>query len=389
MNKHLNEGQLRAALDGELSAAELEHLQGCADCRRRKSAICVQARQAAAPLAFLASAAQDPNPGAQTALCRFHQEYIQKETSMFKKWFASPALRYAVVALLLITLIASVPATRALADQLLSLFRVQQVTVVPIDFTGMQQLTGEGPLGQQISQLLSNSITITQKPGDPVNAADASQASQLAGFNVRLPQGKTASEINVLKASAYTFKIDRAKAQALLDEAGRSDLLLPASIDGQDISITIPAGVSASYGTCPSPKGGNSGNPFGGGSTGRRYADCILLAEIPSPIVSAPSDVNVPQLAQIGLEFTGMTSEEAAAFTNSVDWTSTLVIPIPKNAATYQQVSVDGVTGTLIQRPADDAPQFSLIWVKNGIIYAIGGLGSNSDQAIQMANSLP
>ncbi|MDD5370632.1 MAG: hypothetical protein PHQ40_16240, partial [Anaerolineaceae bacterium] len=66
-----------------------------------------------------------------------------------------------------------------------------------------------------------------------------------------------------------------------------------------------------------------------------------------------------------------------------------LVIPIPKNAATYAQIPVDGVTGTLIQRPADDAPQFALVWVKNGIIYAIGGLGSNSQQAIQMANTLP
>ena len=390
MNKHLTDGQLRAALDGELNAAELEHLQGCADCRERESVLRAQVRQTAAPLAFLASAAQAPDrASAQQALRRFHQEYIQKETSMFKKWFASPALRYAAVALLLIILIASIPATRALADQLLSLFRVQQVAVVQVDFTGMQQLTGEGPIGQQISQLLSNSITITQKPGDPLNAADAAQASQLAGFTVRLPQGKTVSEINVLKASAYSFKIDRAKAQALLDEAGRSDLLLPASIDGQNISITIPAGVSAAYGTCPSPKSDDSERSLGGGSVGRRYADCILLAEIPSPIVSAPAEVNVPQLAQIGLEFTGMTSAEAAAFTASVDWTSTLVIPIPKNAATYRQVSVDGVTGTLIQRPADDAPQFSLIWIKDGIIYAIGGLGSNSGQAIQMANSLP
>ena len=84
-----------------------------------------------------------------------------------------------------------------------------------------------------------------------------------------------------------------------------------------------------------------------------------------------------------------MSSEQAAAFTSTIDWTSTLVVPIPKNAASYEQVSVDGVTGTLIQRPADDAPQFSLLWVKDGIIYAIGGLGSNSEQALQIANSLP
>ena len=72
-----------------------------------------------------------------------------------------------------------------------------------------------------------------------------------------------------------------------------------------------------------------------------------------------------------------------------MDWTSTLVVPIPKNAATYQQLAVDGVTGSLIQRPSDDAPEFLLLWVKDGIVYSIGGLGANSQQAIDMANSLP
>ena len=121
----------------------------------------------------------------------------------------------------------------------------------------------------------------------------------------------------------------------------------------------------------------------------RQYPDCVILSEIPSPTVKAPANLDVAQLAQIGLEFTGMTSDQAAAFTKSVDWTSTLVVPIPINAATYEQLPVDGVTGTLVQRPADDAPQFVLLWVKNGIVYAIGGLGTNSQQAIDMANSLP
>ncbi len=51
-----------------------------------------------------------------------------------------------------------------------------------------------------------------------------------------------------------------------------------------------------------------------------------------------------------------MSAEEAAEFTSTVDWTSTLVVPIPRNAAIHEQVTVDGVTGTLIQRPSDDAP---------------------------------
>ena len=308
---------------------------------------------------------------------------------MLKKLTASPLVRYALPAILILTLILAFPGTRALASQLLDLFRVQQVAVVPIDVTGIQQLDGNGPLGKQISELISNSMTINQKPGDPLNAKDANEASQLAGFTVRLPEGKTPSRISVMNSSSFTLTVDRAKANALLKEAGRSDLVLPDSIDGAQISVDIPASVSVAYGACPPPSAdGDRPNMDGNGSRSRRYADCVILAQIPSPTVTAPPNVNVPELAQIGLEFTGMTSEQAKAFTDTVDWTSTLVIPIPKNAATYQQIPVDGVTGTLIQRPSDDAPQFALLWVKDGIIYTIGGLGSNSQQAIQIANSL-
>ena len=387
MNTHLNDGQLRAALDGELNATDLGHLQGCDACQQRQRQINAQMQRVAALFIPTAPAAV---PDAHQVLRRFHLKYHQKEIPMFKKLFASSVFRYAAIAVLLIAVTLSFPQTRALASQLLSLFRVQQVTVLPIDFTGMKQLTGQSPVGEEISKMLSSSMTVTQKAGEPVVTTNAAEASQLAGFNLRLPQGEKFSQITVTQGSAFTFTIDQVKAQALLDEVGRNDLILPTSINGKQVSVTIPAGVSVAFGTCPDPKAAEaSGGDFGPGSPGRLYADCILLAEIPSPTVSAPAEVNVAQLAQIGLEFTGMSREEAAAYTASVDWTSTLVIPIPKNAATYKQVSVDGVMGTLIERPSDDEPQFSLVWVKDGIIYAIGGLGGKVEQALHIANSLP
>lgn len=388
MRKHLTDGELRASLDGELESAQLTHLADCADCQTRQRQLQAQSQQMAHKLAFLAPA-DEPVPAVRTAWSRFSQRLLtQKETSMIKKWFAFPIVRFATVVILFLALVLAFPSTRALADELLNLFRVQQVTVIPVDFTGLKQLTGNDALGSQISELISSSTEATKKPGNPVDAADAGQASDMAGFTVRLPQNMTPSRISVTDSAAFTLTVDREKAQALLDESGRSDLVLPEKIDGAKISVEIPASVSAAYGTCPKPladesKGDDSQIP------GRLYPDCVILAQIPSPTVNAPADVDVAQLAQIGLEFTGMSSEEAAAFTSSVDWTSTLVVPIPKNAATYEQVTVDGVTGTLIQRPADDAPQFALLWVKDGIVYAISGLGTNSQQAIEMANSLP
>ncbi|MGA2505003.1 MAG: hypothetical protein ABSG01_13005 [Anaerolineales bacterium] len=390
MNKHLNDGQLRAALDQELDEAGMLHLENCPACRRRQTRIMAETKQAAVGLSFLASPAGQPGPDARSALIRFHQRNdSRKEISMFKKLFASSTLRVGLAIVVILAVVFSFPQARAFAGQFLNLFRVQQVVVVPVDFTGMQSLTGNDTLGKQVSDLIASSVTSQQNPGTPVTATDAAQASQLAGFTVRVPPGMTPSRLSVENAAAFTLKVDVAKVQALLNESGRSDLVLPTSINGENVSVNIPASVSLAFGTCPDPAAPDTGGLNSGGSAGRRYPDCIILAEIPTPTVSAPADLNIAQLAQIGLEFSGMTSDQAAAFVQTVDWTSTLVIPLPKNAAIYDQVNVDGVTGTLIQRPADDAPQYALLWVKNGIIYAISSLGTNSQQAIQMANSLP
>ena len=387
MEKHLTDGELRAALDGELEAVPLRHIQMCPACQARQQQLQAKHLEAGRLLAFLAT--QEPaGPSPRKAWGRFTRQIMQqKEISMNKRWFSIPLVRFGSVALVLLALILAFPSTRALAGELLNLFRVQQVQVVPVDFTGLEQLTGDGTLGNRFTELISSSVNMEQEPGEPVQAASAEEASQLAGFNVRIPAGMTPSQINVTSAAAFSMTLDRAKAQALLDEAGRNDLVLPASVDGADISVDIPASVSVAFGTCPRPGSEVSGNTEQS-TTERRYPDCVILAQIPSPNVNAPANLDIEALARIGLEFTGMSPEEAAELTSTVDWTSTLLVPIPRNAAVHEQVSVDGVTGTLIQRPSGEGPQFALLWVKDGIIYAISGLGTNSEQALEMANSL-
>ena len=106
-----------------------------------------------------------------------------------------------------------------------------------------------------------------------------------------------------------------------------------------------------------------------------RLRHCTILAQTPSPTVTTPPDLDVTELAMIGLQFTGMTESEARAFSQTVDWTTTLVVPIPRNGHEYSQVTVDGVTGNLIYRQTDDGvpPRYTLLWVKDSIIYAISG----------------
>lgn len=397
MKNHLNDGQLRAALDGELDSDELKHLESCQQCQSRQKLLAEQISPTVDRLRFLSSPTQDKSLSTATAWQKFnHEKLAQKETSMFRKLFTSPLIRYGASAALVIALILSFPSTRALAGELLNLFRVQHVTVVPVDFTGLQQLDDNA--GPDISRLISDSVTMHKEPSDPVNVASADEASQLAGFNVRAPQGMTPSRISVMGGTSFSITIDRDKAQALLNEAGRGDLVLPKEVDGADVSVNIPSSVSIAYGTCPEPSNDTEAERERQRETeteGPReefYADCVIFAQIPSPEVSAPASLDIAELAQIGFEFGGMSPEEAADFTNTVDWTSTLVVPIPQDAASYQQVSVDGVTGSLIERTiddGDDAPRFALFWVKDGIIYTIGGLGGSAQQALEIANSLP
>jgi len=161
MNEHLNDGQLRAALDGELDTAGMHHLEACAVCRARQDTVRALARSASRGLSFLSEPSPSRGPADRTALSRFYREtQIRKENSMYKKLFASPLLRVGLAAVIILALILSFPTTRALADQILNLFRVQQVVVVPVDFTGMQQLTGNDTFGKQVGDLISNSVTV-------------------------------------------------------------------------------------------------------------------------------------------------------------------------------------------------------------------------------------
>ncbi|MBL8055474.1 MAG: hypothetical protein JNK29_02185 [Anaerolineales bacterium] len=382
---HLTDGQLRAHLDAELAAADARHLAGCPHCQARLAELAARQTALAARFAALAPPADDPALAARPALARFQRRFQpQEKVSMFKSLFRQtlrPLWTTLAVAAVLAGALAFEP-VRAWAGQFLGLFRVQQVTVLPVDTTGLEALAGDQALANQISQMMANSVTVLREPGEPQAAADAAAASQLAGFAVRLPANRTdLAQLQVQQGGAFEFTVERGLAQDLLNEMGRTDLTLPATLDGAVISVDIPAGVSAAYGDCPAPNAE--------GSRARRYAQCLIFTQMPSPSIATPPDLDVAELAAIGLQLTGMTAEQAREYTAAVDWTSTLVIPIPRNGAEYHPVTVDGVTGYLIQRPADDAPQFALVWTKAGVLYAVGGLGSNSAVALDLANALP
>lgn len=184
-----------------------------------------------------------------------------------------------------------------------------------------------------------------------------------------------------------TFTVNYELARAVLDDIGYQDVELPADLDGAPIEILVQPAVLALYGDCPveekieaieetDPEEGHIPLP----------TDCTTLMQTTSPTISAPPGLNLSKIGEAYLQILGMSPEEAANFAANVDWTTTFVIPIPPRAQ-YQEVPVDGTSGTLVEYWEHGKAWYALMWVKNGLLYALSGPG-NGETALGIAGTI-
>ena len=299
-----------------------------------------------------------------------------------RTWSLAAAGLVAVATALVIT----VAPFRAWAENLLSIFRVEHVAVVDISSGNVKSLTGDQVFNQAIARILSEEVTVTEPPQKPRLVPDAATAAKLAGFDAHLIGGETPSALSVRGTITAQMKLDRDRMQSILDEAGRSDLRIPSSVDGAVIGMRVPAGVMAFYGNCGDVAAQLNGTK--GTGTAQEDASCVKLNELPSPTASVPSDLDPAQLAQVALQFAGLSATEAANFTQTVDWTTTFVLPVLHGEASYEKVDVSGNEAVLLRPKVPGAStRFVLIWVDNGILYNLMGTGDDTT-ALNLAEKI-
>jgi hypothetical protein len=393
--KHPDIGTLRAYLDGQLDPAKqpaIEHLKSCAVCEGELAALrdhAARVRDGLDRLPELPNA--DNSAMAWAAFQNKREDWMENHQS---GWSLGRRLSLAGAALgaVAVVLVLTVAPVRAWAESLLGIFRVERFTVLEIDPSALKgnALQNNQFLNQTISRVLSDEVTVTQKPQAPQVVADAATASKAAGFQVQLLPGETLSSMVVRSGGGVQLKLNRDRIQSILDEAGRSDLQVPASVDGATVGVRVPAGVLAFYGNCGDLAARALGHVPTSGAKLKQAPDatCISLTELPSPIVSAPQEIDPAQIAQVALQFLGMSANDAASFTQTVDWTSTLVLPVVRGKFTYEQAHVNGNDAALL-RPVNgtESARFSLMWVDNGIIFNLNGIGDDTT-AINLASRL-
>ena len=402
----LHNGILRAHLDGELDSTELEavnqHLAVCDDCHLRFEKLSTETARTQDLLANLASGEREPSPA--TAYAQFIAQFgtsPETKPSWINRLFAPRwrAVWGLAAAGVIVTILVGVGPVRLLAQRVLAMLRVQKITVVSIDPTTL--MSGSEPDSRPyklINQFFADNVVVTIDPGKPEVVPTVTKAAQLAGYSIRTIGNLGAPQrLEVSGETAFQMTVNRDRVETLLDEIGRSDIQIPQSANGALVAVHIPKIVFSMYGDCPVRRRSGDSNPQSRAEelaerkmermAQTKNTNCTYLVQAPSPTVSVPPELNMSEIAEAALELAGMSPAEAHSFCQTVDWSSTLVVPIPRNSSSSENVSVDGVEGTLITETLSEGNRYSLLWIKNGVIHSLMGHGSSSD-ALTLAASL-
>jgi hypothetical protein len=386
---HLNEHEIRAYYDRELGKAEMQrintHLADCPSCQIRMEAISQRAEWVQSQLEMLSPLREEPSFSVMAARSHLNDILKKEHKIMLNKYFTR---RYqtAWVALCLVLILAVAfvfPPVRTMASSFLGLFRVQRIAVVEFNPANMPDETSMQRTAEDFERLISKQVTI-EKSGEPQEVANATEASALAGIPVRLPASLAdkSSRLTYQPAAYMKLLVDLPSLRAVLEAMGRADIQLPEELNGTTVEVNFPASVTVVYGQCEAPpdpdeQKSEEVNP-----------GCTVLVQMPSPSVTAPPELDIAQIGEAFLQLLGLSREEAGRFSQQVDWSSTLIIPIPRREnISYKEIAVDGVTGTLIQNGNIYRPEYTLIWIKDGMLFALTGTG-NGGEAMEIVGSL-
>jgi hypothetical protein len=386
---HLNEGELRAYLDQEVAADHAQqvqqHLAGCADCADVLAQLEARSSRLSALWQGLDESLAVPSPivarnrlksrSTQDVVVSAKEQFVMQPKRRFQFRYAA----LATAAMLVVALM--FPPVQTWAAQVLGLFRVQRVTVIPVDFSSFSSFDEEG--GTLMSEMLSDDVK-GEAIGEHKQVGSWDEARTEAGFAVRAPAyfDEAPAEIQVMGGVKMDITLDAERIRTLVSALGRDDISIPDSLDGAVMNVDVPQGVQAQWGDC------SYKNEIREGEAAQEPVDCTNLVQIPSPSVTTPPDLDMQAMGQLYLQVLGMSEAEAADFSANLDWTSTLVIPVPRDEGEYREVSVDGVQGTLVRSNYRQAnAPYILIWVKDGILYSLSGTGGET-RGLEIANSL-
>ena len=278
-----------------------------------------------------------------------------------------------MAALAIVALLFTLSPVQTAAGSFLSIFRVKRFVAVTVDPNAMPKMARPAELG---------SFTTS---GDPMpRVVTIGDAEKLIGFRLPLPswfpKGLEPKPTAVAAAGPFTqtFVPDLKKVRAYLSSVGASKVKLPDSLDGAPITLQMAASAMVLYLEPGAAVRSSDGMPVP--AAGKRFLNVGVTS---SPTLNVPSGIDVEQIRSEILKMPGLPQELVSQLRAIDDWRSTAVVPVFKG--TSHEVVVQGEKGLMITQ--GDSKGCSLIWPKDGRIYALSGTFSE-DEILAVANSM-
>jgi len=360
---HLTEGTLRRMVDDpDVGREDAAHLEGCADCQSLFKSIQDDARSVARMLAV---------PDARVDVTRAYARVRSAPISAPRLGFRLPTLmpRSRPMVLALAATFVAIAILAVVAQDFKTNIQPNSVTPVPITVADMQALSQLGDYG---------TVTWTKQPNLQVVSSAAEAASVAGGMQppvvTNLPKGVSANITYAAMPQAvavFTFSSDKAAAAAA--QQGKALPKMPAGMDGAKLTVTVGPAVGEIFGDL---KQGSSASDIS--------VPQLVVGKSAAPTATS-TQVTVKQMEDVILAQPGISPDLKAAIKAIGNPSSTLPIPIPVPYATSRTVTVQGVQGVAL---GDNTGVGSgVVWVKNGVVYAVAGSIKQSD-AIDIANNL-
>ncbi len=324
---------------------------------------------------------EEPRPEFAASLARRLREFDEHESAQphgerRRVRLMPPLLAAGLVAA--VALAFTLPPVRAAARDFLELFRVKRFAAVPVDPERLARLQ-EGKV--DLKTLVGEQVEVIEPAQEPEVVEGAEEAAARTGVALRqptvLPDEAALAEVRVGSPGRFRVRLDAAKLQSLARTLGVEDVEIPPAWDGATIEVAGAPVVAMRY---------------------RRGEDDFMFFQSPSPEVQLPPGVDLAQLGALALRMAGMSAEEAQVFARTIDWRSTLLVPIPAEGGSFREVDVNGAKGLLVtsiqrSKPGADGKsgrsrrQSVLLWSAAGKVFALAGPGDGV-LVLEMAQSV-
>lgn len=324
---------------------------------------------------FMNSLQEPPNPDFSRDLgARLRR--IERETAVEgrpPRAALAPRLALTFAAIVAVVAAFLFPGVRASAQAFLNLFRVQNFVAIRIDANRLDQLSDSK---LDLQRVFNEHREMLLDPGPPKPLASVAEAAAASGQIVRVPTilpGRMAADTVWLQGEArMRMTADAKRVRDAMDLMGVRDLPVPAGLDGAVLEVHTFTMVRQTF------------------VSGGLHA---FLLQSRSPELSLPATLQIADLGEIALRMLGMSPSEAHAAAARIDWRSTMLVPVPADAGSFREVTVQGQKGLLVTRAERDdgkghkrSPGVVVLWSDGQNVYAAGG-NIASDDVLAMAES--